>query len=158
MERMSQLGPHAPSLWVGSMPSGPEDLARLVQAGVGAVLSLQTDDDLGERGLRWTTLWQLMSARGLLAERAPIRDFDKKDLLRGIDPALERLDALLASGRPVYLHCTAGLNRSPTVAIAHLTRTLGLAEAHTAVMAAHVDAVPYLDVLIKWDKAQRKRR
>jgi len=140
------------------MPSGPEDLARLMQAGIGAVLSLQTDDDLGERGLRWTTLWQLMTARGLLAEREPIRDFDKKDLLRGIDPAVSRLDALLAGGRTVYLHCTAGLNRSPTVAIAFLSRSLGLSAAHAAVMSAHVDAVPYLDVLTRWDKASRKRR
>ena len=38
---------------------------------------------------------------------------------------VDRLDDLLAAGHTVYLHCTAGIGRSPTVAIGYLHRCLG---------------------------------
>jgi hypothetical protein len=145
-------------LFVGPGPTSVEEVEALSDFGVTGLLSLQTDEDLGGRGLRWSTLWQLLVSRGIEASRVPIRDFDKRDLGQRIDAALEALDPLLVRGRPVYLHCTAGINRSPSVAIAHLARSRGLARAHADVLAAHADAVPYLDVLEKWAKRNRLPR
>lgn len=152
IERMHPLDPYEPRLIVGPGPTELADVEQLAAAGVTALLSLQTDDDLGARGLRWPTLWQLYVARGIHAVRVPIRDFDRKDLARGIESALAALDALLAHHARVYLHCTAGLNRSPTLALAHLYRTLGPERALAALMERHPDAVPYPDTLTRWWK------
>lgn len=152
IERAHDLAPYEPRLLVGPGPTELADVDHLASLGVTALLSLQTDDDLGARGLRWATLWQLFTARGIHALRVPIRDFDRKDLARGVEAALEALDGLLATNARVYLHCTAGLNRSPTVALAHLYRTLGPDRALAALMERHPDAVPYPDALTRWWK------
>ena len=39
--------------------------------------------------------------------------------------AIQALDELLAAGHTVYLHCTAGIGRAPTVAIGYLHTCLG---------------------------------
>jgi protein-tyrosine phosphatase len=146
------------NLFVGPGPTSVEDIDAIAGDGVGALLSLQADDDLGARGLRWTTLWQLFMARRIEARRVPMRDFDKRDMLQQLDSAVDELGSLLGGPRRVYLHCTAGLNRSPSVAIAFLALELGLPAAHAQVMAAHPDAVPYMDVLEKWAKRRRVPR
>ena len=40
--------------------------------------------------------------------------------------AVQAVHGLRALGRPTYLHCTAGINRSPTVAIGYLRQHGGL--------------------------------
>ena len=40
-------------------------------------------------------------------------------------PAIQALGELLAEGHTVYLHCTAGIGRAPTVAIGYLHTCLG---------------------------------
>ncbi len=139
------------TLCVGSAATTADALTLVRETcGATALLSLQTDDDLGARGLRWQTVWSLAMRAGITAERVPIRDFDKRALLGHIDAALAALDALLGAGHRVYVHCTAGLNRSPTVCVAHFARTRGLDAAHAFVLARHPESVAYLDVLAKW--------
>lgn len=152
IDALYDLAPYEPRLFVGPGPTGLDDLRILADHGVTGLLSLQTDDDLGARGLRWSTLWQLYTQRGITALRVPIRDVDRKDLSRCIAAALEALDGLLAEHARVYLHCTYGLNRSPTLALAHLYRSLGPERALAALMERHPDAVPYPDTLTKWWK------
>ena len=106
----------------------------------------------GTRGLHWPTLWQLYTKRGIHAVRVPIRDFDRRDLASQIEAGLAALDALLDAHDKVYLHCTVGLNRSPTLALAHLYRTLGEKDALAALMERHPRAVPYPDSLTRWWK------
>ena len=38
----------------------------------------------------------------------------------GLRVAIEDLHSLIAGGKRVYLHCNAGLNRAPTLAIGYL--------------------------------------
>lgn len=146
------LAPYEPRLFVGPAPTTIEHVDVLVEGGVTGLLSLQTDADLGQRGLSWSVLWGLYSQRGIEARRVPIRDFDRRDLTARIPDALAELDALLATHTAVYLHCTAGLNRSPTLALAHLYRTLGPDAALAALLACHPEAVPYPDTLERWWK------
>jgi protein-tyrosine phosphatase len=54
-----------------------------------------------------------------------VRDFDATELCSKLPECDRTLDELLAAGHLVYLHCTAGTGRSPTVAIAHLYRCRG---------------------------------
>jgi len=152
IEELHDLSPYEPRLLVGPGPTTIDDVRVLAERGITGLLSLQTDDDLGARGLRWSTLWQLCTARGITALRVPIRDLDRKDLARSVEAGLTALDGLLAEHERVYLHCTFGLNRSPTLALAHLYRTLGPERALAALMERHPDAVPYADTLTKWWK------
>ncbi|MFO0749917.1 MAG: dual specificity protein phosphatase family protein [Myxococcota bacterium] len=149
-----------PTLWVGSCPVDAEDSRALAAQGIGAVLSLQTDTDLKALGLRWEVLWGSHIAAGLAVERVPIRDFDKKDLGAQVELALAALARLGDGGRAVYLHCTAGLNRSPTIAIAALAERYDLDPdaASELLMRAHPGAVPYVDALQRWWKVRARAR
>jgi protein-tyrosine phosphatase len=88
--------------------------------GVARVLNLQTDEDLRVLGIRWSALWAAYTKAGIEVVRVPIPDLDDRALRNGLDEAVQNVVAGLKGDRPVYVHCTAGVNRSPTVAIAVL--------------------------------------
>ena len=145
------------SLVVGSAPWSAEE-AREIGDVLGAriLISLQDDGDLAGRGLAWSTLWALHTRAGLRAERVPIRDLDARDLARHLPKAVETVEKALATGKRVYLHCTAGLNRSPTVAVAVRARALGRLDAALAELAVvHPEAVVERKVLAAWAKGER---
>jgi len=145
--------PTAP-LVVGSAPWSGDDLTFLrIELGVTSVISLQSDEDLGARGLAYSTLWALHAREGLRAARLPIRDYDLRDLQRHLDAAIQLVEAELAAGHRVYLHCSAGLNRSPTAAVGVRARTLGSLEAAQAeLIEVHPEAVIATGALKKWAK------
>ncbi len=110
-----------PQLFVGSHPEGADDIDRLrQQTGTTAVLNLQTDEDMGSVSLTWEPLEAHYKASGIELCRVPVRDFDAADLREKLPTCVRALDELLVAGHTVYLHCTAGTGRSPTVAIAYL--------------------------------------
>ena len=109
-----------PELIVGSCPDSYQDILEIKDAGATALLSLQTDQDLAERGLSWSDVEDWCRAAGILARREPVRDFDPENLAERLPDCARTLDELISSGHRVYLHCTAGVNRSPSVAIAWL--------------------------------------
>lgn len=110
-----------PKLYVGSHPEGASDIEQLKrEAGVTAVLNLQTDDDMRYFELDWDSLLNCYKGWGIELRRAPVRDFDAADLQDKLPGCVSILETLLKSGHTVYLHCSAGAGRSPTVAIAYL--------------------------------------
>lgn len=126
-----------PRLLVGSYPKGPEDLELLQgEEGVTAILSLQTDDDLRWLGLEVRPLEEACLRLGIVYRRAPVADMDSQELRARLADCARALDELLAAGHKVYLHCTAGAGRSPSVAIAWLVWRAGweLAKAHSWVV------------------------
>jgi len=70
---------------------------------------------------------KLLAAYKLAAielRRIPIPDFDRHVLGMHLPQAVEELeDALAPSSGKVYVHCTAGINRGPTLAAAILSRS-----------------------------------
>jgi len=138
-----------PELAIGEYPT-PEDAAWLGDAhGFGAVVSLQDDLDLHRKGLEVSSLARAYTAKRIAFVRHPAADGDL-DALRGIlDAAVDSLHTHLAAGVRVYLHCNAGLNRAPTVAIAylHVHRGLALQAARDQVKAART-CVPYWRLLM----------
>ncbi len=112
-----------PQLFIGSRPQSKDDIERLRQeCGITAVLNLQTDEDMRWCDLDWESLEAHYRSRGIELARVPVRDFDPEELREKLPECVRALDGLLAAGHSVYLHCTAGASRSPTVAIAYLHR------------------------------------
>ncbi len=126
-----------PQLLVGSRPRTVTDIAALVrEKKVSAVLNLQTDEDMVWHDTEWSELQEYYSETGVELARVPVRDFDPQDLREKLPRCVAALDRLLQKGGVVYVHCTAGVNRSPTVAVAYLHRCQGweLERAATFVM------------------------
>lgn len=139
-------------LWLGPCPHTPELIARLrSDCGVTGLLSVQTDQDLNSMGLSWPLMWRFLMHQGISATRCPIVDFDDRSLLSRLDDAVDALDDLRSAGQTTYVHCTAGLNRSPTVTIAWLAdrREMGLDAAWTLVTSRRRCA-PHRKLLETW--------
>ncbi len=115
-----------PGLIVGACPDDLGDVFEIKGAGATALLSLQTDEDLAARGYEWTEVEAWCRRAGIVAVREPVRDFDPEHLSERIPDCARTLDRLLAEGHTVYLHCTAGMQRSPSVAIAWLVWKRGM--------------------------------
>jgi protein-tyrosine phosphatase len=108
-------------LFLGSRPETTADIDRLrLHSGITAVLNLQTDDDMRAVHLLWEPLEAHYRNLGIELCRVPVRDFDPIDLREKLPECVRALEHLLAAGHSVYLHCTLGASRSPTVAVAHL--------------------------------------
>jgi protein-tyrosine phosphatase len=114
---LSVIRPH---LLVGEYPT-PEDAAWLRdEHGVTAVVSLQDDADLASKGLRLAALERSYREHGLVFHRIPVPDGDDRNLVTRLREIVAVLAGLIDAGGRVYLHCNAGFNRAPTVAIAYL--------------------------------------
>ncbi|MBM3790511.1 MAG: hypothetical protein FJW35_09205, partial [Acidobacteria bacterium] len=97
---------------------------------------------------------------GIRFTHIPVRDFDRAALEMSLDECVLGLDRAMARpGSRVYLHCTAGRNRAPTVAAAFLIRDRGMT-AHAAF--AHVtgcrDCQPYLSLLESYQVSIERSR
>ena len=143
----------AERLFVGVCPTTPADAEQLKQAGMTAILNLQTDQDFDHHGINWPQLTQAYRRLNLTLHRLPIIDFDKADLVARLPDAARLLADTLACGHLTYLHCTAGKERSPAVAVAYLAwhRQLGLAHAVRQVRTMR-DCKPYTDALARADQ------
>lgn len=112
------------------------------------MISLQDDADLLHKGLRLAELRESYRAAGIVFQRVPIADGDAEMLRARLDDALCQLHDLLADGHSVFLHCNAGLNRAPTIAIAYLHVHLGYAlEQARDFVKERRACVPYWSVL-----------
>jgi len=110
-----------PEVFVGSCPAGPQDVDWLQQElGVTAVLSLQSDDDHARMALDWDKLERHCRRAKVALRRVPVQDFDQQDLRKHLPNCVRALNQLLRAGHTVYVHCTAGVNRSPSVLITYL--------------------------------------
>ncbi|HUM07207.1 MAG TPA: dual specificity protein phosphatase family protein [Terriglobales bacterium] len=108
-------------LVLGPVPLDEDDFRQLKRAKVTAVVSLQTEEDETDGGENERSLAE---ACGMKFVSAPVMDFDKLELIRKLPACVDEVERLIVGGDVVYLHCTAGVNRSPTVAVAYLHRKL----------------------------------
>lgn len=106
------------SLWVGSNPAEESDILELRSMRISAVLSLQAEEDVQDQEPGWEK--SAAEAEGLTYRNVAVVDYDSLDLRWKLPACVRTLHELLAVGHHVYLHCTAGVSRSPTVAAAYL--------------------------------------
>jgi len=139
-----------PTLLVGEYPR-VEDIDWLKQEfGISAVCSLQDAEDLSAKKLSLAMLEGEYQRRQVKFHRAPVADFDCQSLALALPAALEALHMLLQNGHTVFLHCNAGCNRAPTLAIAylHVHHGMTLDEARDFVKARRACG-PYMEVLYR---------
>lgn len=123
---MIDFGNLLPELFVGSCPGNEVDIKQLRLMGVTGVLNLQTDADFEHWKIDFPALQQASYDLDLVIQRVPIIDFDDADLARHLPASVTLLQRMLAVGHTVYLHCTAGKERSPTVALGYLSLCRGM--------------------------------
>jgi len=111
-----------PTLWLGPNPIDTEEFDDLKALGITAILSLQSPEDVEEPGRDRT----MAASAGLTYCNVAVIDFDSDDLRNRLPTCVKALERLLQAGHTVYLHCTAGVSRSPTVAAAYLHWYLGM--------------------------------
>ncbi len=148
--RRPEVSEILPTLFVGEYPS-VEDVPWLRQAfGISVVLSLQDADDLNLKGLDIAALHNAYRTNQMTFLRTPVADYDCDSLAKALPQALELLQASLHSGNRVFLHCNAGCNRAPTVAIAylHVHRAMSLVEARDFFKARR-PCGPYMNMLYR---------
>ncbi|HUT95835.1 MAG TPA: dual specificity protein phosphatase family protein [Thermoguttaceae bacterium] len=110
-----------PQVFVGTYPETTADVDRLRQDfGVTAVLNLHTDEDIDDQNVPWAALEEHYRRSGIELRRVPVRDFDQDDLRRNLPECVRVLRELIEGGHTVYVHCTAGMGRSPSVVVAYL--------------------------------------
>jgi protein-tyrosine phosphatase len=146
-------------LWVGCYIR-PEEARILQQMGITTVISMQSDQDLDNYHLSQTKLLKAYGAAEIESRRIPTQDFDKSALLANLAPAVEELEkALRPRWARVYVHCTAGINRGPTLAAAYLIKSRGLSaqEAYDYV-ATRRYCNPYLDVLEAYEASSKNNQ
>jgi len=144
-------------LAVGSFPSTEVDARFLAARGVTALVSLQSDADLLEHRLSWDALVAGYDRAGIDATRIAVTDFDRSDLLRNLDRAVDAACAYAANGHKLYIHCNAGLNRSPCTVTGFLVahRGLSLEDAITWIESRH-RCILYYDVLEAWSERRAR--
>ncbi len=115
-------------VFVGTCPGSIIDVSRIKQVGITAVLNLQTDSDFSVIGINWPLLEREYHRLDIAAYRCPIIDFDDDDMTSRLAVAASILNDMLEKQHRVYVHRTAGKQRSPSVVIGYLAwhREFGL--------------------------------
>lgn len=132
---------HPQTYWVqagrllaGPCPGSDAHLDALAAAGVTCILNLQEPDEVnhaGEPFRDYTVPYRArMNGRELRFLRMPVRDFSVPSP-QGMAAILDVLDAALAEGHTVYVHCWGGKGRTGTVVGCWLARH-GLASGQAA--------------------------
>lgn len=149
--RQPEVSEILPTLFVGEYPR-VEDIRWLKnEFRVSAVLSLQDADDLAAKGLSLPALLTEYNHHQISFHRLPVADFNCHSLAQVLPAALQELDTLMQSGHTIFLHCNAGCNRAPTVAIAylHAHRDMTLDTARDFVKARR-PCGPYMEILYQY--------
>lgn len=80
-----------------------------------AILSLQTQEDLDLHKLNIDYLIEKSEKNNMKHYHFSIEDANKKDFLEKFRAPTEMLCELIKGGEVVYVHCSAGIHRSPQI-------------------------------------------
>jgi protein-tyrosine phosphatase len=141
-------------LWVGSY-CRPGDSKQLHRMGITTVVSLQTDLDLKGEGISLKKLVKSLAEADIDLVRVPLQDFNEEALTKELSASVETIESLMAPGwAKVYLHCTAGVQRSPTVAAAYMMKSRGwpAGQAYDYLIEKR-NCRPYRNILEQYEKA-----
>jgi protein-tyrosine phosphatase len=109
----SEIRPH---LWLGGAPTYDRDLEDLLKLEIGAIVDMRAEREAHEDWFREHDI-------AFRRYRVPDVTVPDESIL---DDAVAWMDARLAEGRRVLVHCAKGRGRSATVLAAYLTKHAGL--------------------------------
>ncbi len=115
-----------------------------------AVLSLQHESDFWGKRLSLADLRTEYRRHAIEFRQIPIEDYNEADLEAVLTRAVTTVHELCVAGHTLLVHCNAGYNRAPTIAIAYLCEhhAMSLGEAVEHVKARRA-CVPYVTLLAK---------
>jgi len=109
---MAQLDLIRPYLAIGPRPNDKSDWQTLRKGGITLIIDLNDSSDEGEQARRIG-----MRHKGLRIDDPPT---NPESLITSFGQIRDWIDEERKAGGKVYLHCTAGQQRSPTCAMAYL--------------------------------------
>lgn len=127
----------------------PDDTKWLKEdVGVTSVLCLQDHIDLAGKAVALADLIEAYRAADIHFQHAPVPDGEQQIFQERLPAILSQLTAQIAARQKVYVHCNAGMNRAPTVAVAYLHEHGGMTldAARDFVKQRH-PCVPYMTML-----------
>ena len=140
-----------PDLYLGTCPASLDDIFSLADLGVGVIVNLQTEEDMETHSLPYEELSALYAKHGFELVWIEMNDHEIESVRERLPYAVEALDRYLDEGWAVYLHCTSGVNRAPTAAIAYLAAhgDMSLDEAVEHV-ATRRECLPFVEAVEDW--------
>lgn len=105
---------------VGTQPLHPSDIDQLAALGIRAIHNLQQDTCMIKWNVDFHQIRHAAQQNRLAYIRTPAIDFDPNSLRATLPHAVAQLERARMLHGKTYIHCTAGLGRSPAVAIASL--------------------------------------
>ncbi len=83
---------------------------------------MQTKQDMKNHGLNWRIMKQLYEKNNIKAYNFEIVDMKIEDFITKSRRAVELMRDLILKYGTIYVHCTAGIYRSPQVVILYLIK------------------------------------
>ena len=118
-----RIGEVTPQLFLGPAPVDADDFQQLKKLNVTAIFSVEKADEGWGHEIEDERGAAILA--GIKFTNLEVADFDRAELALKLPACVDTMNALLTAGDTVYLHCKAGVNRSPTVAVAYLHWCLG---------------------------------
>jgi atypical dual specificity phosphatase len=135
-------------LYVGEYPTHDDADWLHATLGVSAVVNLQDEMDLAAKFLRAAELQASYGNRGIAFHHVPIPDGDAVKLVAALAGLVVLINNEILAGGCVYLHCNAGMNRAPSVAIAYLHAGQGMPFGEACkLVKARRSCLPYIKAL-----------
>ena len=107
-------------IFVGTYLQTEKDFETISKKGINTVLNIQTDKDLEFRNIDINLSNKYANKYGITIKRFPLEDFNKNELYNKLKDAANLLNQLILKGNTVYVHCTAGIGRAPSVVAIYL--------------------------------------
>jgi len=116
---LMQTFPIRSHLSVGPCPEDGEDVKNLKDQGFTAIFDIAFSWDTLSLERHWAKHFKLAYVRMMFEDGEHIDPWL-------LDAVIRRLGVLVQEGQRVYLHCTAGISRSPFIATCHVAVTENL--------------------------------
>ncbi|CAD8198165.1 unnamed protein product [Paramecium octaurelia] len=109
---------------IGPYPQNEQDILVLKQNGIKAVLNLQTRLDIYHRGVDWDEIQNTYKKNDMIMKNFEIFDMDPVDFEKKAFKAVQVLKKLINNYEFVYVHCTSGIGRAPSLVVLYLATVL----------------------------------